>query len=262
LPSLVIPVCRRQELALRLSSNVFLSFSFTMKNSTKIVAGALAFSVVWHILVAFTANITISGPFLVKPKVGYRWADTRNADARFFGQPTAVKWEAGMAHPDHNAETNATEGIWDPMPGYEFTDKANGLETVWKVGLQHPDYMAWADDVEGQWIPVTGYRFVYEGDTFVASVWDPGKRYDDLKVISLFEKDHYKPFPGYKFLEPGTSLKVVWMPGLVNSDNSRLIAGSQEGSWVVNSAPVRRRYNRSNDEAAAWFVGRVLYHAL
>lgn len=77
------------------------------------------------------------------------------------------------------AETSEKEGVWQPLPGYKFVDSL-ALTTVWEAALLHPDYMAWSDDVEGKWIPVTGYRFVYEGDTFVDAVWDPGKRYDDL----------------------------------------------------------------------------------
>ena len=76
---------------------------------------------------------------------------------------------------------------------------------------------------------------------------DPNQRYDDVKVISLAEKDRYKPFPGYTFTEPGQSLKVVWMPGTINSDNSRLIAGAQEGSWNVDTGPRQYYARRGNN---------------
>lgn len=226
----------------------------------KIAFGILVLIMFWHIAIALTHRLTLGGPFMAKPsEPGYVWTDADNAESRFFWQSKAVKWLVGQPHPEFNAEAGEQEGSWNPMPGYAFVDKTQGLSTVWKAGLLHPDYMAWSDDVEGKWIPVTGYRFIYEGDTFADSVWDPNQRYDDLKVISLPEKDRYKPFPGYKFIEPGTSLKVVWVPGLLNSDNPKLIAGTNEGSWKVNATPGYRS-NRSTD-VAAWVAGRIAARA-
>ncbi|GAB4038397.1 hypothetical protein [Spirosoma gilvum] len=233
-----------------------------MTLSKKIIIGVLSLAVFWHILVGMTHRIKLAGLFLTKPSdPGYVWEDAANTDPRFFWQNISVKWETGVKHPEFAVETSETEGHWNLMPGYTFVDKATSLETKWQASLLHPDYMAWSDDVEGMWIPVTGYRFVYEGGTFVDSVWDPGKRYDDLKVISLTEKDQYRPFPGYKFIEPGKSLKVNWVPGSVNWENRSLIAGASEGSWKVNAQPSYRS-SRSDNEAAAVFLGRVLYHAL
>lgn len=222
----------------------------------------LALALLWHLSVALMSKVRVSGVFLAKPaNPGYIWAGTDNADARFLWQITDVLWMPQVPHPDFSCETSPQEGIWEPLPGYAFADKSQGLNTAWKEGLKHPDFMAWSDDVEGQWIPVTGYKFIYEGDTFIDTVWDPNQRYDDVKVISMTEKDNYMPFPGYAFTEPGQSLKVVWMPGTVNPDNSRLIAGTAEGSWNVKPGGYSSR-PRSENEAAAFFLGRVLYHAL
>lgn len=221
--------------------------------------GVVALVMGWHILVAMSAKIGVCGLFRSKPAApGYAWIDTGEAESRFFWQNTGVRWQAGLEHPEFKAETTENEGDWVPLPGYALIDKLQGLNTIWKVGLKHPDFMAWSDDVEGQWIPVTGYRFVYEGDTFVDTVWDPNKRYDDVKVMSLTEKDHYQPFPGYTFTEPGQSLKVIWTPGILNADNSRLIAGTKEGTWNINSGSNsnRSRSSRRGNEAA-WFVGGV-----
>jgi hypothetical protein len=229
-----------------------------MKIYKYVLIGIVSLAVVWHLIVAMTASTKVCGLFLAKPSdPGYVWVDADHADSRFFWQITGVKWQAGLNHPEFNAETSETIGSWNPLPGYTFTDKAKGLETVWESGLLHPDYMAWSDDVEGKWIPVTGYRFIYKDDTFVESVWDPGKRYDDLKVISMLEKDQYKPFAGYTFVEPGKSLKVIWMPGLVNSDNPKLVAGTKEGTWKVNNRPYR-----PSDTDVPWVARKIAERAI
>lgn len=233
-----------------------------MQNWKKIALGVAALALCWHVIIAMTPRISLAGPFLAKPAdPGYVWTNADHAEARFFGQSLATKWLIGATHPEFQAEAAQQEGDWNPMPGYAFVNKSQSLNTVWKQSLKHPDYMAWSDEMEGKWIPVTGYKFIYEGDTFVDSVWNPNQRYDDVKVISLAEKDHYKPFPGYSFTEPGQSLKVVWMPGIVNPDNSRLIAGTPEGSWIVNTGSIsrsqytRRGNNRGRD--ARLFLGGV-----
>ncbi len=230
-----------------------------LKNWKKIAFLVLVPAVIWHIVVALMAHIGVSGVFQIKPSPGYVWENTTDSDSRFLWQIARVSWQAGTAHPEFNAEAAEKEGDWNPQPGYAYVDQAKGLETVWTKGLVHPDYMAWSDEVEGKWIPVTGYKFIYEGDTFVDSVWDPNKRYDDIKVISLAEKDRYQPFPGYVFTEPGRSLKVVWSPGTVNSTNSRLVAGTQEGSWNVKpgGSSYRPRSSRSGNGNAAAFFGGV-----
>lgn len=207
-------------------------------NLKTIGIGVAAIALLWHIAVALMPNVSISGLFMAKPAAsGYGWIDTGNADSRFFWQTTSVRWQAGLQHATFQCEASEQEGVWNPLAGYTFVDKAQGQNTAWKAGLKHPDFMAWSDDVEGRWIPVTGYKFIYEGDTFVDTVWDPNKRYDDVKVISMAEKDHYNPFPGYTFVEPGKSLKVAWRPGTINYENSRLAAGTREGTWVINSNP-------------------------
>ncbi|GAB3919944.1 hypothetical protein [Larkinella terrae] len=223
-----------------------------MKFSKYILGGLVFLIVIWHIIIAMTVSVRISGFLMAKPAdPGYAWIDADNADSRFFWQITGVKWLAGIKHPEFNVKTSATNGVWEPLPGYKFTDRTKGMETVWEANLLHPDYMAWSDDVEGKWIPVTGYKFVYEDGAFVSSVWDPGKRYDDLKVISLAEPDQYKPFAGYTFLEPGKSLKVIWTPGLVNSDNPKLVADAKEGTWKVRSSTYR------HSEDVPWVVKKI-----
>ncbi|MDF7817662.1 hypothetical protein P1X15_08645 [Runella sp. MFBS21] len=197
---------------------------------------------IWHLTTAMTSKISIAGPFMAKPVEGYTWIGADNAESRFFWQNTDVKWQAGTPHPEFKVETTEIVGIWDPMPGYEFIDKTRGLQTVWKSGLLHPDYMAWSDKTEGQWSPVTGYKFIYDGDTFTETVWNPNHRYQELKVISLADQDKYAPFPGYQFIKPNESLEVVWVPGTINYENPKQIAGQQEGSWVTNSRPLPPRY--------------------
>ncbi|WP_020606342.1 hypothetical protein [Spirosoma spitsbergense] len=230
-----------------------------MKTAKILASSVIVLLVFWHTAVALSSKLSVCGPFLAKPaKPGYAWVNTNNSDARFFWQSTDLAWQAGIAHPEYSAETTGTEGVWAPLPGYSFVDQSKDLQTVWKAGLIHPDYKAWSDDVEGMWIPVTGYKFIYEGDTFVESVWDPNKRYDDLKVMSLTEQDRYQPYPGYTFSNPGQSLDVVWTPGTINPDNSQLIAGTKEGTWNVNSNRVASRSGgRRRNNNGLWFLGGV-----
>jgi hypothetical protein len=220
----------------------------------------LGLALLWHIAVALSAKLSVCGLFMAKPALpGYAWRDTDDANSRFFWQNTDVAWQSGLAHPLYGVETTEIEGKWSPLPGYVLINEGQTLETNWKSGLLHSDYMAWSDDVEGQWIPVTGYKFIYQGDTFVESVWDPNKRYDDLKVMSLTEKDHYQPYAGYTFTEPGKSLNVVWTPGTPNPDNPQLVAGTKEGNWTINSNrtqyATRRRSGITGREVGAFAIG-------
>jgi hypothetical protein len=197
-----------------------------MKNLTKIGIAVLAIAVAWHIKVALTSKVKLTGVFMAQPaELGFAWEDSKSTDERFFWQNINAKWQAG---------------------------------------IPHPDYKAWSDTNEGLWVPFTGYKFIYEGDTFVDSVWDPGKRYDDLKLVSLQEQDQFAPYPGYNFVNNSNTLKVVWTPGLVNSENNRLIAGRNEGTWEV-------RYNNQRSvnplaeifvkEAARRVVNRAFYYS-
>lgn len=199
-----------------------------------IVAGLIG---IWHLTIAMASKIEISGPFMAKPVAGYTWTKSSNAESHFFWQNTEVRWRSGLLHPEFKAQTTENEGIWHPLPGYYFINKTTGLETTWKAGVLHPDYMAWSAQAEGEWEPVVGYRLIYYNDTIIDSVWEPNQRYDALKVVSLTEKDKYFPFPGYKFISPEQNLDVKWTPGLVNYENSKLIAGQREGTWAINYSP-------------------------
>lgn len=217
-------------------------FSSIPENVKRILAGVLVVTIVWHVIISLTSKVQLSGLFMSKPEVGYTWEHTEDADSRFFWNNKDVEWKAGTAHPEFQVETTEKKGDWRPLPGYKFVDRANGLETVWEAGLLHPDFQAWSDTGEGLWIPATGYKFVYEGDEFVATEWDPNKRYEDLKIISQEEQDSFIPFPGYQFVNPGKTFDVVWTPGLVHSDNHKLVSGQKEGSWEVNYRPASESY--------------------
>ena len=225
----------------------------------KIGIGFLIFMILWHLFVAITDKIHVSGLFIAKPEAGYTWRDTQNAESKFFWQSKSVKWKVGTPHPDFKVETGEDENNWNPMPGYVFIDKNEGLATEWKEGTLHPDFRAWADKKEGDWIPVTGYRFVYENNEFVDAVWEPNKKFLDLKISSLTEQDQFKPFPGYLFIDPAKSLKVVWTPGVVNSENPNLVAGATEGTWEANTIAIRRRYSNNSGE---WFTREVARRAI
>ena len=224
---------------------------------TKILLAVGVIVLLWHLQVATSAKTRVAGPFLAKPaKPGYVWDDIPTNAARFFWDLSGIKWKAGVDHPDFNAESAEKEGSWNPRPGYSFVNKSIDLTTVWEAGLLHPDFMAWSDKNEGAWIPVAGYKFIYTDGEISGAEWDPNKRYDDLKISSLAEKDGYKPFPGYQFIEPGKSLKVVWTPGMVNYENGRLVAGAQEGSWTINNGGVR--YASGSSSGTGYIKNRIV----
>ncbi|WP_254412715.1 hypothetical protein [Dyadobacter diqingensis] len=228
-------------------------------NPTRVLILIFLILVGWHLIIFFKSDVALSAPFMATPKPGFLWQDSKTEDSRFLARDLDVAWEPGLAHPKYKLQSSDKVGVWIPMPGYQFVDQTKGLETLWTPGLLHPDFKAWSDTGEGLWIPATGYKFVYEGDTFVATEWDPGIRYDELKIISLEEPDSFTPFPGYQFVSPGKTFDVVWTPGLVNSDNPRLVSGSREGSWEVN---VRRTYQREPTWVEKEIVRGLIYHAL
>lgn len=231
------------------------------KPAVAVSAAILAVLLLWHIIVAFTPELKLSGLFLAKPaKPGYQWFNANHADSRLFWQDTDVIWKAGVEHPDYNLESAETEGEWNLMPGYRFINKNKGLETIWTPGLLHPDYMAWSDDEDGQWIPVTGYKFVEVGDTFSDCIWDPNRNYPDLKIKTTETKDNYLPYPGYKFVEPNVSLNVVWVPGTINYEDPSLIADVTEGHWKYRGRGV---YHSSDGDMIKKIVaGVIVYKAL
>jgi len=225
-----------------------------------IIGAILILALFCHAMTLLTSKLTLAGLLMSKPEAGYVWKDDDQSDSRFFLQNSDVKWLQGTLHSAFNAQAGQTEGIWEPQAGYQFVDKAKNLETVWTPGLLHPEFQAWSDTGEGLWIPATGYQFVYEGEEFVATFWDPNKRYEDLKIISLPKQDSFIPFQGYQFVEPGKTFEVVWTPGLVNTDNPKLVSRQREGSWDVNYRPYRSGNN--NDWLAREVARRVIWRVL
>jgi hypothetical protein len=228
-------------------------------NPMRILILILLIAASLHLMIFLKSNVNVSAPFMATPTPGFQWQDTKTEESRLLVRDLDVAWEPRLAHPQYKLQSSDKVGVWTPIPGYKFVDQAKGMETIWTSGLLHPDFKAWSDTGEGLWIPATGYKFVYEGDTFVATEWDPGIRYDELKIISLEEPDSFTPFPGYQFVSPGKTFDVVWMPGLVNSDNPRLVAGAKEGSWEVNA---RRAYQRDPTWIEKEIVRGLIYHAL
>lgn len=217
--------------------------------TTKILIATCMLVLVWHLKIATSAQTRLAGLFMAKPgQPGYVWSDIGNADSRFFWDVSEVKWKTGLLHPEYNVISAEKHDDWLPQPGYTFINKSKNLTVVWQAALLHPDFMALSDKNEGDWVPVAGYKLVHKDGELIDADWDPNKRYDDLKVISQSQQDHYKPFPGYQLIEPGKSLKVAWIPGMVNSDNPALMAGSQEGSWVVanRQSPLYRSARSGN----------------
>jgi hypothetical protein len=215
-----------------------------MKTSmtTKILLAFGAICLVWHIFIATSAKTKLAGLFLAKPgQPGYVWKDIGTTDSRFFWDLADLKWKTGLKHPDFNAMAGEQTGQWLPKPGYVFVDKTTDLTSIWLADQHHPDYMAVSGKSEGEWVPIPGYKFTYHDGELSGTNWDPNRRYDNLKIMSLTVQEQYKPYAGYQFIEPGKSLKVAWTPGLVSSDNRQLMAGAAEGTWVVAN-PSHPRY--------------------
>jgi hypothetical protein len=226
----------------------------------------ILFSIIllWHLQIAFFSNKKLAGFFMATPaKPGYVWADAKNTEARWFWSTTETSWKEGMLHPEFKIVSGKIENLWNPAPGYVFIDETKSQATQWKPGIKHPNFMAFADDAEGKFIPATGYKFVYNTDSeeFADCVWNPNQRYDDKKVISLEEKDTFQAYPGYEFVNPEKGIEVAWSPGLVNADNPKLVAGQQEGTWIVNVKPqIRYRNSSRGDELGREFARRVFWH--
>ncbi len=214
-----------------------------MLDSKKILIGILFIAVALHFVIAFSSKLKIAGVFMSKPEAGYAWVDTFDDDSRFFWQNTSVKWQEGLIQSDYKIISAKEEYVWNPLAGYQFVDRSKGLNAVWVAGTLHPKFKAWADRIEGKWVPVPGYRLIYEENTIIDSVWDPNKRFEELKIVSTQEQDQFIPFSGYRFIDIQHSLKVVWTPGIVNTDNPKLIAGIKEGTWEINY----KRYRRQED---------------
>jgi hypothetical protein len=232
-----------------------------MKKFKNYILIILAVATLWHIIVASNDKIRLSGLFNSKPENGYTWEGTESNGSRFLWLNTDVNWKEGITHQDFNVESAKREGVWNPLPGYKFMDESKGLTTVWKEGLLHPYFKAFSEHGEGLWKPATGYKFLYEGDTFSETVWDPLKKYEEQKVISLQQQDSFKPFPGYRFVDKGNSLQVAWTPGMINSDNHKLIAGRKEGTWDINYQP-QRATSSDDDDYKKVLVGLVAINAL
>ncbi len=206
--------------------------NLSLTNKVAIATGLLL--VLWHIQVATSSKTRLSGLFMAKPgQPGYVWNDLGNVESRFFWDIADIRWKTGQPHPTFRVEAGEQPGVWVPQPGYTFVNKSVDLTVIWQADLQHPRFMGFSDKNEGAWTPVAGYKFVYKDGEIVDAVWEPNKRIDNLKISTLVQRDRYQPFPGYQFIEPDESLKVVWVPRMINTSNSQLMAGTQEGSWVV-----------------------------
>ncbi|MBO0933840.1 hypothetical protein [Fibrella aquatilis] len=225
--------------------------------SQKVAGAVVLLLLLWHVQVATSSKTRLSGPFMAKPgQPGYVWADLNNADSRFFWDLADLRWKAGIPHPNFRAESAEQLGEWVPQPGYTFVNKARDLTAVWVAGLTHPRYKGVSDKTEGTWKPEPGYKFVYKDGEILDAVWMPNVRVDEYKLLTLSPQGKYKPYPGYRFLQPGQSLQLVWVPGMVNYDNTRLTAGNTEGSWIE----VRRAVavaTREVDYGGKTYVERV-----
>jgi hypothetical protein len=215
-----------------------------MEKYKKQIGIILLISIGWHLIIVLNEKVKLAGLFMSKPESGYTWEGTTSTGSRFFWLNTDVQWQEGIIHPDSKVQTTENEGIWEALPGYKIIDQSKGLETIWQEGILHPDFKAFSDHEEGLWQPAAGYKFIYEGDTFTDTMWEPNKRYDAMKIVTLQEQDNFVPFPGYQFVDKVNSLNVIWIPGTVNYDNPKLIAGTREGTWDVNYQPYTRTYSR------------------
>lgn len=197
-----------------------------MKN---LIVFALCVAGIWHMYFFFSSNSHITGIFKSEPNVGYVWANEDTTEPHYFWENTEAKWQTGFKHPNYNVIA-ADEGKWGPSLGYEFANSdPKDLTTVWKVNFKHPYMNAYTTKEEGMWVPALGYKFEFDSNgSVINTVWNPGERFEKLKIIASEKQGYFIPFPEYSFVDPKNSLEVVYTPTLNNTSGTSEISADDQ----------------------------------
>lgn len=105
-----------------------------------------------------------------------------------------------------------------------------GRSLDWRPGDSHPKYdHVVAAPKEGHWRPAPGYTWV-EGTGARPVRWQPGRKHPDYHIMAARE-GNWTPMPGHDWMTSGESdLRVRWKSGKRHPEH-RIVAGRDHGRW-------------------------------
>ena len=148
-----------------------------------------------------------------KTSPGYAWVtaqDGNRTDLR-------AKWHPGLVHSEHAVlAAGPKEGEWIAAFGYKVVLQADGKSVMpqWTPEMPSPDHRQVVSGKEpGELSPADGYKWFNKDDpasAHFAVVWNPYSASRLHEKIEAGEKEGtWVAKYGYKFVSPGTSLKVA-----------------------------------------------------
>jgi hypothetical protein len=206
------------------------------KKNFYIIALILLVVGIWHVLVFSSKEKTISGIFQTKPKLGYTWNSTSTTETRYFWQNTKANWTSGIKNPIHNVISSYFADVWEPLPGYIFTDK-DKLATMWTPNLDYPKLHAISGLIEGHWNAYPGYTFSTNSDGMSYTVWTPRLYHPSGKMTSGQEEGQWIPCLGYDWVKPmfstfnSSNRTLRWLPGIKYSDR-HVVTSANENQFI------------------------------
>lgn len=109
-----------------------------------------------------------------------------------------------------------------------------GRSLDWQPGRPNPKFEnVVASPKEGHWRPSPGYVWV-EGTGVRPVRWKPGKQHPDHHIMATREGD-WTPMPGHDWVSDGRfDLRVRWKPGKRHPEH-RIVAAREHGRWFPMS---------------------------
>lgn len=105
-----------------------------------------------------------------------------------------------------------------------------GRSLGWRPGDPHPEFQhVVASPKENHWRPEPGYTWV-DGTGVRPVRWRPGQKHPDYHIMAT-RKGDWTPMPGHDWLTTGKSdLRVRWKAG-TRHPQYRIVAGHEHGVW-------------------------------